>query len=127
MRARPLAMAFPLVLAYACLLLFASGCASSGEQDQRIELLARAPERGNWSPQTIRVEQGKEVTLVIRNVDIVTHGFYLPEFGLSAGEIKAGDVREISFTPTVTGEFTFYCSVWCSDYHMNMRGTLIVQ
>jgi len=120
-------MVLPIAFAYASVILIASGCANREKGVQRIELLARAPERGNWSPQTIRVEKGKEVTLVIRNPDIVTHGFYLPEFGLSAMEIKAGDVREISFTPDVAGEFTFYCSAWCSDYHMNMRGTLIVQ
>jgi len=127
MRGRSLAMVLPIASAYACVILIASGCASQEKRVQRIELLARAPERGNWSPQTIKVERGKEVTLVIRNPDIVTHGFYLPEFGLSAMEIKAGEVREISFTPDVAGEFTFYCSVWCSDYHMDMRGTLIVQ
>jgi len=122
-----LATAFPVVLAAAGVLLVAPGCTSHDEGGQRIELLARAPERGNWSPQSIQVEKGKEVTLVIRNVDVVTHGFYLPEFGISETEIKAGDVREVSFTPNVEGEFTFYCSVWCSDHHMNMRGTLTVR
>ncbi len=127
MRGGKLVVAFPVVLASVCVLLAVPGCTSRGEQGTKVELLARAPERGNWSPQTLQVEKGKEVTIVIRNVDIVTHGFYLPAFGLSITEIKAGDVREISFTPNVAGEFTFYCSVWCSDYHMHMRGTLIVQ
>jgi cytochrome c oxidase subunit 2 len=122
-----LTMAFRLVFAAAGILLIGSGCAGRDQTVQKIELLARAPERGNWSPQTIEVEKGKEVTLVIRNVDIVTHGFYLPDFGISEMEIKAGDVREVSFTPNVAGEFTFYCSIWCSDYHMHMRGTLIVR
>ncbi len=92
-----------------------------------VELRARAPEKGNWSPQTIRVTRGEEVTLVIRNVDVVSHGFYLPEFGLTVGQIKAGEVKEITFTPDSAGEFTFYCSMWCSDYHMQMRGKLIVR
>ncbi len=127
MRGGELVVAFPVVLASVCVLLAVPGCTSRGERGTRVELLARAPERGNWSPQTLQVEKGKDVTIVIRNVDIVTHGFYLPAFGLSITEIKAGDVREVSFTPDAAGEFTFYCSVWCSDYHMHMRGTLIVQ
>jgi len=103
------------------------GCSTSGKQPATVELLARAPERGNWSPQTLEVEQGEEVTLVIRNVDAVTHGFYLPGLDLTVGEIKAGDVREIKFTPQVAGEYGFYCSVWCSDFHMHMRGKLVVK
>ena len=103
------------------------GCSTSGKQPATVELLARAPERGNWSPQTLEVEQGEEVTLVIRNVDAVTHGFYLPGLDLTVGEIKAGDVREITFTPQVAGEYGFYCSVWCSDFHMHMRGKLVVK
>ncbi len=103
------------------------GCSASASQPATVELLARAPEKGNWSPQTIEVEQGQKVTLVIRNVDAVTHGFYLPGLDLTAGEIKAGDVKEITFTPQVAGEYGFYCSVWCSDFHMHMRGKLIVR
>ena len=92
-----------------------------------VELIARAPERGNWSPETLRVAKGKPVTLVIRNTDFVTHGFYLPEFDLKLSEIKAGERKTLTFTPDTAGAFTFMCSVWCSDYHMHMRGTLIVE
>ena len=93
----------------------------------RIELLARAPEKGNWSPKTITVKAGEEVTLVIKNVDTATHGFYLPAYNLISTDIKAGEIREVTFTPKKKGQFTFLCSVWCSDYHMHMRGQLIVE
>ncbi|UCF78176.1 MAG: cupredoxin domain-containing protein [Candidatus Eiseniibacteriota bacterium] len=102
-------------------------CSASGSQPTTVELLARAPERGNWFPQTIEAKQGETVNLVIRNVDPVTHGFYLPGLNLAAGEIKAGDVRELTFTPHTAGEYSFYCSAWCSDFHMHMRGKLIVR
>jgi len=104
-----------------------SGCDRPAGEPAEVELLARSPERGNWSPQTIELETGREVTLVIRNVDVVTHGFYLPALGLSLTEIKAGDVKRLTFTPEAAGEFPFYCSMWCSDYHMQMRGTVIVR
>jgi cytochrome c oxidase subunit 2 len=93
----------------------------------RIELIARAPERGNWSPQTLHVKKGRPVVLSIRNADFVTHGFYLPEYDLRVTEIKAGERKELTFTPDSAGSFTFLCSVWCSDYHMHMRGTLVVE
>ena len=114
-------------LCLAGMLLGVSGCDRPAAEAVEVELLARAPERGNWSPQTLELERGREVTLVIRNVDLVTHGFYLPALGLSATEIKAGDVKRFTFTPKEVGEFHFYCSMWCSDYHMQMRGTLIVR
>ncbi len=92
-----------------------------------IELLARSPEKGNWSPQTITVERGKEVTIGIRNEDAVTHGFYVPAFDIAVREIKAGTVERVKFIPNSAGEYTFFCNVWCSDYHMQMRGKLIVK
>jgi nitrous-oxide reductase len=58
---------------------------------------------------------------------VVTHGFYLPALGLSLTEIKAGDVKRVTFTAETAGEFPFYCSMWCSDHHMQMRGTLVVR
>ncbi len=93
----------------------------------KIELLARAPERGNWYPDTIYAESGKELTILIRNVDTISHGFYLPDFDIMIEEIKAGEVKEIRFIPDKVGEFPFYCAVWCSNYHMQMRGKLIVK
>ena len=126
MRIRGIARHLPWLCAVA-VLLGAAGCSRPQGGALEVELLARAPERGNWSPRTIELERGREVTLVIRNVDIVTHGFYLPALGPSVSEIKAGDVTRLIFTPEVAGEFPFYCAMWCSDYHMHMRGTLIVR
>ncbi len=127
MRKRRSTAVFLVLLGSIGSVLAVGGCSSSREEAARVELIVRAPERGNWSPQTMEVEKGRQVTLVIRNVDVVTHGFYLPAFGLKIGQIKAGEVKELSFTADFEGDFAFYCSVWCSDYHMQMRGRLIVK
>lgn len=100
---------------------------SSRKSPETIELLAREPDKGNWSPQTVSVNKGRKVNLVIRNVDVVSHGFYLPALDIMIREVKAGEVERVTFTPDVEGKFPFYCSVWCSDYHMQMRGNLVVQ
>ena len=104
-----------------------SGCRSARADAARLTLLTRAPERGNWSPRTIRVQRGRQVTIVVRNPDTVTHSFYLPALNLSTGAIRPGEVREVTFTPEVAGEYLFMCTIWCSDYHMYERGTLIVE
>ena len=118
------------VVALLCLLgstLAASGCESVQAESGRVTLLSRAPERGNWSPRTIRVQRGLPVTIVVRNPDVATHSFYLPAFNLNTGAIRPGDVREVTFTPEVAGEYLFMCTIWCSDYHMYETGTLIVE
>ncbi len=92
-----------------------------------IELIARAPEHGNWYPRKITVPLGKEVKILIRNIETVTHGFAIPDLNISAGGIKAGETKVVRFTPTQKGTFPFMCTVWCSEYHLNMRGELIVE
>jgi heme/copper-type cytochrome/quinol oxidase subunit 2 len=102
-----------------------------------VELIARAPENGNWyckqnpkNPRQIRVPSGRKVTLLIRNIDTVTHGFAIPDLGVpieGSAEIKAGEVKKVTFTPQKKGVFPFMCTVWCSMRHMEMTGELIVE
>lgn len=91
------------------------------------ELTAREPDNGNWYPRKITVPLGKEVRILIRNIDTVTHGFALPDFNVAVGEIKAGEVAVVQFTPSKRGAFPFMCTVWCSPRHLEMTGELIVQ
>lgn len=90
------------------------------------ELIARAPEYGNWYPKSITVPYGEEVRLLIRNIDTVTHGFAIPDLQISINEIKAGEVKVITFKPDKIGSIPFMCTIWCSNRHMEMRGELIV-
>lgn len=93
-----------------------------------VELVARAPENGNWYPKQLKIPYGrKEVKILIRNIETVTHGFAIPDLGIAAGEIKAGEVKVIKFIPDKKGVFPFMCTVWCSTRHMQMRGELIVE
>ena len=95
-------------------------------RDLTAEIIARSPERGNYSPRSLTVPAGKEVKLRIRNNDTVTHGFAIPALGIDAGEIKAGHVVFLNFTPSRAGSFDFYCTTWCSEFHLQMRGVLEV-
>lgn len=98
-----------------------------GAQFYNIELIARAPLNGNWYPRKIRLPYGKEVRMRIRNIETVSHGFALPDFNVSAREIKAGEVEIVRFTPDKTGTFPFFCTVWCSEEHLHMNGEVIVE
>ncbi len=94
--------------------------------DLTAEILARAPERGNFSPREVVVSAGESVKLRIRNVDTVMHGFAIPALGIDAGEIKAGHSKTLEFTPDKPGEYDFYCTTWCSEFHLQMRGLIKV-
>jgi cytochrome c oxidase subunit 2 len=92
-----------------------------------VELIAREPDNGNWYPRTITVQRGQQVKILIRNIETVSHGFALPDFNVSVREIKAGNVKTVTFTPDKVGSFPFLCTVWCSPRHQEMTGTLIVE
>lgn len=92
-----------------------------------VELIAREPDNGSWYPRKITVSLGREVKILIRNIETVSHGFALPDFNVAVKEIKAGEVAVVQFTPNKRGTFPFMCTVWCSDRHLEMRGELIVE
>ncbi len=95
-------------------------------RDLTAEIIARAPEKGNYSPQLLSVPVGEKTKLRVRNVDTVTHGFAIPALQVDAGEIKAGQSVTLEFTPEKTGKYDFYCTIWCSEHHLQMRGVLEV-
>ena len=95
-------------------------------RDLTAEILARAPERGNFWPRRVVLPVGRKVKLRVRNVDTVTHGFAIPALGVEAGDIKAGHQIVLEFTPEKIGEYDFYCTAWCSEHHLQMRGILEV-
>jgi heme/copper-type cytochrome/quinol oxidase subunit 2 len=92
-----------------------------------LKLTARAPENGNWYPQKFNLRYGKEVRILVRNIETVTHGFAIPDLGVAIKEIKAGQAKSVTFTPDKKGTFPFMCTVWCSERHMQMRGELTVE
>ena len=94
--------------------------------DITVEIIARAPERGNFFPRRVTVPVGEKVKLRVRNVDTVTHGFAIPDLGVESGDIKSGHQVIEEFTPEKIGEYNFYCTAWCSEHHMQMRGVLVV-
>lgn len=90
-----------------------------------IDLVARAPEAGGWSPEVITVNKGDTVRLRITGHDVV-HGFAIGKMGIDVGPIVPGEIVTVEFVADKVGRFTYYCNVWCDPYHYRMRGTLEV-
>lgn len=100
----------------------------SRSADRRtIEIRAQAPEKGNFYPRRIEVAAGEHVRLRVRNIDTVSHGFAIPALDVGIAEIKPGEVVVFEVTaPEQGSEYEFFCTVWCSQDHMRMRGKLVV-
>jgi nitrosocyanin len=79
----------------------------------------------DFEPSEIKVNKGDTVKLKIESID-VTHGISLPAFKVNEN-LMSGETVEIEFTADKTGEFPFFCSVFCGSGHGKMKGTLIVE
>jgi mono/diheme cytochrome c family protein len=112
----PLALALPGALR--------AGLAASGRQV--IDIVARAPEAGGWSPQEIVVPAGEPLRLRLRAED-VAHGFTIAHLGVSAERIEPGKIVELDLPALPPGLYPFYCDVWCGPQHYRMRGALVVK
>ena len=76
-------------------------------------------------PSVITVNKGDKVRLDVKSID-VTHGFSILEYGINEN-INPGKTTIIEFTADKTGEFAFFCSVYCGTGHSGMKGKLVVE
>ncbi len=72
-----------------------------------------------YSPDTITINKGDKIRIKIDNTD-VPHGIRIPDLGLKDNEV-------LEFTANKTGEFPWYCAVYCGEDHMAMKGKIIVK
>ncbi|OGI16141.1 MAG: hypothetical protein A2878_03240 [Candidatus Moranbacteria bacterium RIFCSPHIGHO2_01_FULL_54_31] len=77
-----------------------------------------------WEPATITAKKGELVRLIVHNADVL-HGLVIPDLGVNQDIPSDGAVVE--FTASKAGTFEFFCSVWCGEGHMEMRGKIVIQ
>lgn len=77
-----------------------------------------------WEPSILLVKKGELVRLIVHNAD-VQHGLVIPDLGVYQDIPPEGAV--IEFTPEKRGIFELFCSVWCGEGHMEMRGKITVE
>jgi len=62
-----------------------------------------------FNPDTITVEPGRPVELVVENMNDVDHTFTIDELDIDL-RVAPGQQQEITFTPADTGTYEFYCT-----------------
>lgn len=77
-----------------------------------------------WEPATMIAKKGERVRLIIHNAD-VKHGLAIPELGVNEDIPPDGAV--VTFMASKQGTFEFFCSVWCGEGHMEMRGKIVIE
>jgi len=75
--------------------------------------------RFSYSPDTITVNKGDKVKILINNVD-APHGIQIPALGIYGAD-------SIEFTAQTSGEYEWNCYIPCGPGHREMRGTLIIK
>ncbi len=97
------------------------GLAASQTPEKAIRITVRKFE---FEPRHIALKKGEAVVLEFSSQDVIM-GFNLSAFGLRT-DIVPGQPRSLHFTPDKTGEFVFYCDVFCGNGHEEMDGMLTV-
>lgn len=77
-----------------------------------------------WDPSSVTAKKGELVRLVVHNAD-VKHGLVIPDLGVNQDIPEDGAVVE--FVASKVGTFEFFCSVWCGEGHMEMRGKIVIE
>lgn len=77
-----------------------------------------------FSPKQVTVKKGVPCILQLTSEDR-NHGFSAPALNLRA-DIAPGKPTEIKFTPEKTGDFNFFCDVFCGSGHDVMEGKITV-
>ena len=79
-----------------------------------------------YTPSTITVNKGDAVKINFANDGTTAHNFTISEFNVATKTISPGESDSITFTPTASGTYSFFCSV---DSHrsLGLQGTLEVK
>ena len=106
-----------LIAIFACL----GQQSAQASADQIVKISAK---RFAYSPDQVTVKKNIPVILQLTSTDR-SHGIAIPALNLRS-DIPAGKVTELRFTPQKSGDYRFYCDVFCGDGHDGMEGKIKV-
>ena len=121
-----------LLLIFAYILSFSNPVKSQDTEDiQQIDVVV---DSYSFEPNEITVKVNKPVELRLRSVtSIIPHNFTInyPDAGLVVDQdIGSGKDEVVTFIPTKTGRYEFYCgkkSIFANHKKKGMVGTLVVE
>lgn len=91
--------------------------------DIKVKEISMTARVWDFVPNLIEINKGDKVKLTVTAVD-VKHGISI--FGINK-KLEPNKPEVIEFTADETGEFPFFCTVYCGDGHGSMKGKVIVR
>ena len=119
---RPSALASRLAAAALTGALVATGAYVIAQPTERV--IRVSTKKFEFSPDHLTLKKGEPVILEFVADDVVM-GWNLTDFGLRA-DIIPGKTTRMRFVPDRTGEFTFFCDIFCGTGHEDMSGSIKV-
>jgi mono/diheme cytochrome c family protein/plastocyanin len=122
-----------ILIALALMLVLAVGLGkwleASAPNQRVIEIRARMPENGGWTPSDLTARVGETLHLRLTSDDVM-HGFAIGGDSLrilpAAVDVEPGKTSEVTLTFDQPGKYTYYCTRWCGLNHWRMRGVIEV-
>jgi cytochrome c oxidase subunit II len=108
--------------AIAVIALFAIGAYVGAQPAERVIVVHT--KKFEYRPDRLALKKGEPVILEFVADDVVM-GWNLADFGLRA-DIIPGKATRVRFVPDRTGEFTFFCDIFCGSGHEDMAGSISV-
>lgn len=106
-------------------ILLARWIAPGAAAGRPVEIHARMPEAGGWSPADLSISVGVPLHLRLVSDDVV-HSFAVGQSDQPAIDIDPGEVVETTLIFDRPGKYVYYCTRWCGPNHWRMRGTIEV-
>jgi cytochrome c oxidase subunit II len=99
-----------------------TGLAAPGAQQAKV--IKISAKRFAFTPSEITIKKGTPVRLELTTEDR-KHGFNIEGMNVRA-DIEPGKVSELVINPQKTGQYDFYCDIFCGSGHESMTGKITV-
>jgi cytochrome c oxidase subunit II len=111
-----------ITIALAAGFLALAGLAAHGAQEAKV--IKISAKRFAFTPSEITIKKGTPVRLELTTEDR-KHGFNIEGMNVRT-DIEPGKVSELVINPQKTGQYDFYCDVFCGSGHEGMTGKITV-
>ena len=106
------------------LVLFLSLAGLQSSDAVGVRIVKISAKKFEYAPSDIVLKRGVPVIFQLTTEDR-SHGFNVPLLAVRA-DIIAGKVTEVQINPQKSGEFDFFCDVFCGSGHEAMSGRIRV-
>ena len=102
-----------------------AACSRGPTAPEAVTLTITANDTFRFDPDTFTAKVGQPVNIALHDAGALEHSIIIDELSVNV-HVQSGQDAPVSFTPTATGRFTFYCDV-PGHKAAGMVGTLVVE